>query len=146
MLAMTPRINASGRILLDLEQEVSTVATTTTSGIDSPTIHKRHIRTSVVVNNGEALALGGLIQDSKTTTRTQAPILGDIPIIGNAFGQKDNQLGKTELLIIIVPHLMRNGGESRMVTDEYRRELMLNGPPRVRGPATMGQAVRRLLE
>jgi general secretion pathway protein D len=62
------------------------------------------------------------------------------------FGQKDNQLGKTELLIIIVPHLMRNGGESRMVTDEYRRELMLNGPPRVRGPATMGQAVRRLLE
>jgi general secretion pathway protein D len=146
MLAMTPRINASGRILLDLEQEVSTVAATTTSGIDSPTIHKRHIRTSVVVNNGEALALGGLIQDSKTNTRTQAPILGDIPIIGNAFGQKDNQLGKTELLIIIVPHLMRNGGESRMVTDEYRRELMLNGPPRVRGPATMGQAVRRLLE
>jgi general secretion pathway protein D len=146
MLAMTPRINASGRILLELEQEVSTVAATTTSGIDSPTIHKRHIRTSVVVNNGEALALGGLIQDSRTNTRTQAPILGDIPIIGNAFGQKDLQAGKTELLIIIVPHLMRNAGEARTVTDEYRRELMLNSPPRVRGPATMGQAARRLLE
>jgi general secretion pathway protein D len=146
MLAMTPRINASGRILLELEQEVSTVAATTTSGIDSPTIHKRHIRTSVVVNNGEALALGGLIQDSRTNTRTQAPILGDIPIIGNAFGQKDIQVGKTELLIIIVPHLMRNAGEARTVTDEYRRELMLNSPSRVRGPATMGQAARRLLE
>jgi general secretion pathway protein D len=146
MLAMTPRINASGRILLELEQEVSTVAATTTSGIDSPTIHKRHIRTSVVINNGEALALGGLIQDSKTNTRTQTPILGDIPVLGNAFGQKDLQLGKTELLIIIVPHLMRNAGEARMVTDEYRRELMLNSPPRVRGPATINQAARRLLE
>jgi general secretion pathway protein D len=145
MLAMTPRINASGRILLELEQEVSTVATTTSSGIDSPTIHKRHIRTSVVVNNGEALALGGLIQDSKTDTRTQAPILGDIPVIGNAFRQKDIVVGKTELLIIIVPHLMRNAGEAKTVTDEYRRELMLNSPP-VRGPATMGQAARRLLE
>jgi general secretion pathway protein D len=146
MLAMTPRINASGRILLELEQEVSTVAATTTSGIDSPTIHKRHIRTSVVVNNGEALALGGLIQDSKTNTRTQTPILGDIPLIGNAFGQKDLRLGKTELLIIIVPHLMRNAGEAKAVTDEYRRELMLNSPPRVRGPATINQAARRLLE
>jgi general secretion pathway protein D len=146
MLAMTPRINASGRILLDLEQEVSTVAATTTSGIDSPTIHKRHIQTSVVVNNGEALALGGLIQDSKTNTRTQAPILGDLPVIGNAFGQKDLQVGKTELLIIIVPHLMRDAGEARTVTDEYRRELMVNSPPRLRGPATMGQAARRLVE
>jgi hypothetical protein len=49
-------------------------------------------------------------------------------------------------LIIIVPHLMRNAAESRAVTDEYRRELMLNSPPRVRGPATIGQAARRLLE
>jgi len=60
ILGMTPRINASWRILLDLEQEVSTVAATTSSGIDSPTIHKRRIRTSVVVNNGEALGAGRL--------------------------------------------------------------------------------------
>jgi general secretion pathway protein D len=146
MLAMTPRINASGRILLDLEQEVSTVAATTTSGIDSPTIHKRRIRTSVVVNNGQALALGGLIQDSRTVTRTQVPILGDIPIIGSAFRQKDNKIGKTELLIIIVPHLMRNASEARLVTDEYRRELAINAPQRVRGPVTMERAVRRILE
>ena len=71
ILAMTPRINASGRILLDLEQEVSTVVPTTSSGIDSPTIRQRRIRTSVVVNNGEALALGGLIQNNQTLARTQ---------------------------------------------------------------------------
>jgi len=146
ILGMTPRINASGRILLDLEQEVSTVAATTSSGIDSPTIHKRRIRTSVVVNNGEALALGGLIQDSKTVSRNQTPILGDIPLIGNVFRQKDNQIGKTELIIIIVPHLMRNGSEARRVTDEYRRELAINAPPRVRGSRTMENAVRRILE
>jgi general secretion pathway protein D len=146
ILSMTPHINASGRVLLDLEQEVSTVATTTTSGIDSPTIHKRRIKTSVVVNNGEALALGGLIQDSKTVTRNQAPVLGDIPIIGNAFKQLDNQIGKTELIIILVPHLMRNAGEARLVTDEYRRELSINSPPRVRGQGTINQASRRILE
>jgi len=146
ILSMTPRINASGRILLDLEQEVSTVAATTSSGIDSPTIHKRRIRTSVVVNNGEALALGGLIQDSKTVSRNQTPILGDIPIIGNIFRQKDNQIGKTELIIIIVPHLMRNASEARRVTDEYRRELAISSPARVRGGSTIEDAARRILE
>jgi general secretion pathway protein D len=78
-----------------------------------------------------------LIQDSKTVSRTQTPILGDIPLIGNVFRQKDNQIGKTELIIIIVPHLMRNGSEARRVTDEYRRELAINAPPRVRGSRTM---------
>ena len=62
ILSIMPHINASGRVLLDLEQEVSSVVQTTTSGIDSPTIQQRRIKTSVAVNNGEGLALGGLMQ------------------------------------------------------------------------------------
>jgi general secretion pathway protein D len=146
ILSITPRINANGRILLDLAQEVSTVAATTSSGIDSPTIHKRRIRTSVVVNNGEALALGGLIQDSATATRNQVPVLGDIPLIGNAFKQKDNQIGKTELIIIISPHLMRNRNEARQVTEEFRQELEINAPRRARQSRSMEQSVRRVLD
>jgi general secretion pathway protein D len=142
ILAMTPRINASGRILLDVEQEVSTVATTTTSGIDSPTIHKRRVRTSVVVNNGEALALGGLIQENKTVSRNQTPILGDIPFLGTAFRQKDSQLGKTELIIIIIPHLMRNRQEARQVTEEFRRELSINA----NGARTVDPTLRRIFD
>ena len=123
ILTITPRINESGRVLLEIEQEVSTVVSTTSSGIDSPTIRQRRIRTSVVVNNGEALALGGMIQESKSLARTQLPILGDLPLIGNAFKQKDNRYGKTELIIIITPRVMRNLDEARQVTDEYRREF-----------------------
>jgi general secretion pathway protein D len=142
ILSMTPRINASGRILLDLEQEVSTVATTTSSGIDSPTIHKRQVRTSVVVNHGEALALGGLIQKSKTITKNQMPVLGDIPFLGNVFGQKDNQIVKTELIIIIIPHLMRNRNEARQVTEEFRRELAIS----TNGARGIDQTMRRIFE
>jgi general secretion pathway protein D len=128
ILSITPRINQSGRVLLDIEQEVSSVASTTSSGIDSPTISQRRIRTSVVVSDGEALALGGMIQKSRTVTRTQVPIVGDLPGIGNLFGGKDNQVGKTELLVIITPHVIRNLTEARQVTDEFRRELQMNDP------------------
>jgi general secretion pathway protein D len=146
ILAMTPRINASGRILLDLEQEVSTVVPTTSSGIDSPTIRQRRIRTSVVVNNGEALALGGLIQNNQTLSRTQIPVIGDIPVIGNAFKGKDNQLNRTELIIVITPHLMRSVNEARLVTDDFRRELATFSVPPLRPTTDIPRALRRTVE
>jgi len=146
ILSITPRINQSGRVLLDIEQEVSNVASTTSSGIDSPTISQRRIRTSVVVSDGEALALGGMIQKSHTVTRTQIPIVGDIPAIGNLFGGKDNQVGKTELLVIITPHVIRNLTEARQVTDEFRRELQMNDP-RISGRwRNIPDAARRTFE
>jgi general secretion pathway protein D len=146
ILTMTPRINESGRVLLEIEQEVSNVVATTSSTIDSPTIRQRRVRTSVVVNNGEPLALGGMIQESKTISSTQVPIVGDIPILGNAFKQKDNSIGKTELIIIITPHVMRNLEEARLVTDEYRREFehqVLTDRDRMR---RIERGARRLLE
>jgi general secretion pathway protein D len=146
ILSITPRINESGRVLLDIEQEVSTVANTTSSGIDSPTIRQRRIKTSVVVNSGEPLALGGMIQDSKTVTRNQIPILGDIPGIGNAFSQKDNTVAKTELIIIITPRLMRNLNEARQVTDEFRRELAVTMPARRRNTPGIEQNIRRTFD
>jgi general secretion pathway protein D len=146
ILSITPRINDSGKILLDLEQEVSTVAATTTSGIDSPTIRQRRIKTSVVVKDGEALALGGMIQDSKTVARTQIPILGDIPLVGNAFKHKDNQVNKTELIIVLTPHLMRDFNEARRVTEEYRQELATYAPSPLRDGRTIDQAARRTFE
>ncbi len=146
ILAITPRINQSGRVLLDIEQEVSNVASTTSSGIDSPTISQRRIRTSVVVSDGEALALGGMIQKSRTVSRTQIPIVGDIPAIGNLFGGKDNQLGKTELLVIITPHVIRNLTEARQVTDEFRRELQMNDPRAAQRWRNIPDAARRTFE
>ena len=146
ILSITPRINQSGRVLLDIEQEVSNVASNSSSGIDSPTISQRRIRTSVVVSDGEALALGGMIQKSRTTTRAQIPIVGDLPAIGNLFGNKDSLIGKTELLVIITPHVIRNLTEARQVTDEFRRELQMNNPRGARGWRDMHDAARRIFE
>jgi general secretion pathway protein D len=139
ILGMTPQINESGRVLLDIEQEVSSVVATTTSNIDSPTIRQRRIRTSVAVNDGEALILGGLIQDSRTVARTQIPLLGDIPLIGNAFKNKANDIGKTELIIVITPRVILNSKDARAITEEFRRELGIYGPRRlqkIRAPQT----------
>jgi general secretion pathway protein D len=146
ILSITPRINESGRVMLEIEQEVSTVSETTSSSINSPTISQRRVKTSVVVNDGEAFALGGMMQQSKTVTRTQIPIVGDIPIIGNAFKTKDNQIGKTELIILIAPHVIRNLNEARQVTDEFRRELAINIPYGRRHPRTLDQTIRRTFE
>ena len=146
ILSITPRINESGRVMLEIEQEVSTVSTTTSSSINSPTISQRRVKTSVVVNDGEAFALGGMMQNSKTVTRDQIPIVGDIPIIGNAFKTKDNLIGKTELIILIAPHVIRNLNEARQVTDEFRRELAISIPYGRRQPRTLDQTVRRTFE
>ncbi|MEH2500330.1 general secretion pathway protein D [Bradyrhizobium sp. AZCC 1678] len=132
ILSITPRINESGRVLLSIEQEVSSVASTTTSSIDSPTIKQRRVKTTVLVNNGESLTLGGLIQDQVSDARNQLPILGDIPLIGNVFRQKNGSIGKTELIILITPHVMRNLNEAREITDEYRRKFDV-GVPHLRG-------------
>jgi general secretion pathway protein D len=146
ILSITPRINESGRVMLDIEQEVSSVAQTTSSAINSPTITRRRVKTSVIVNNGEAFALGGMIQDSKTVTRTQVPLLGDIPVIGDALKMKDNLVGKTELIVLIAPRVIRTLSEARAVTDEFRRELAVNIPDTRRQPRTPGQTLRRMFE
>jgi general secretion pathway protein D len=116
-------VNTSGRVLLDIEQEASSVVRTTTSGIDSPTIQQRKVQTRVAVNDGEALIIGGLIQERKTNQRGQVPILGEIPILGNAFKNKTNTIERTELVIFIRPKVVRNVEQARSANEEYRRRL-----------------------
>ena len=146
ILSITPRISESGRVLLDIEQEVSSVVQTTSSSINSPTIQQRKIKTTVVLNDSEALTLGGLIQNQKTVTKNQVPLLGDIPVIGSAFKDKDDLINKTELIIIITPRVVRNLNEAQAVTDEYRRKLNVYVPRASGGPRTFEQNVQRMLQ
>lgn len=144
ILSVTPRINESGRVQLEIEQEVSSVVKTTTSNIDSPTIQQRRVKTTVVVNDGEVLALGGMIQDHASNASTQLPLLGDIPGFGAMFSNRDNSVGKTELLILITPRVVRDPGESRLVTEEYRRKMRVYMPHRASLERTPANTVLRL--
>jgi general secretion pathway protein D len=125
ILAVTPRVNDAGRVVLQIEQEVSNVSKTTSSGIDSPTIQQRKVQTTVVVSDGEVLALGGLIQQRDNVTKSQIPLLGDLPLVGTAFRQKSDSIDRTELVIFIRPSVVRNTNEARQVTEEFRSRINL---------------------
>jgi general secretion pathway protein D len=146
ILSITPRIHESGRVFLKIEQEVSSVASTTTSSIDSPTIKQRRVKTTVQVNDGEALALGGLMQDQVSDTRNQIPVLGDIPLIGNAFKEKGGSISKTELIVLLAPRVLRNVNAAREISDEYRRQFDVF-MPRTRGTQrSLLQTIQRTLD
>jgi len=123
ILTVTPRVNSSGTVGLDIEQEVSDVVTTTTSDLDSPTIRQRKLKSSVTIEDGETIALGGLIRDSQSRNKTGIPILSDIPWIGNLFKTTDNVSDRTELLVLLTPHVVRSPAEAREVTDELRKRV-----------------------
>ncbi len=145
LLSVTPRVSDSGRVVLDIEQEVSNVVETTSSGIDSPTIQQRKVRTTVSVLDGESLTLGGLIQERNTLNRTQVPIVGDIPILGNLFKSKDDRIVRTELLIIITPKVVRDVQQARAVTEEFRQQLDLSLRPAHEGPPERRENLYRLI-
>lgn len=144
ILSVTPRVSDSGRVVLEIEQEVSNVVKTTTSGIDSPTIQQRKIKTTVAINDGESLTLGGLIQERNNLNRGQVPLAGDLPIIGNLFKNKTNSINRTELLIMIRPQVIRNMQESKMVTEEFRERLNLDMRASRSGPPTTRENISRV--
>ncbi len=137
-LDVTPRVNASGLVTLEIVQEVSDVTTTTTSTIDSPTIQQRKILSTVAVRSGASVALGGLIRESVQNTKSGLPGLSDLPVVGNLFGASANDSRRTELLVLITPTVLRNDQDARIATDSlrarYRRLLALqeSGMPRRR--------------
>jgi general secretion pathway protein D len=123
ILKVTPRVNASGMVLMDIAQEVSDVIPTTSSTIDSPTIEERKIASSVAVRSGETIALGGLIQDNVTDGRSGIPVLDEIPYVGNLFGTTTKNHIRTELLALLTPRVVRNDNDVREVTEEMRRQM-----------------------
>lgn len=123
VLRVTPRVNASGVVNLEIEQEESSAVSTTTSGIDSPTIQQRKLSTTVVINSGETVALGGLIRDTQTDAISGIPLLSSIPVIGNLFSSSTESGRRTELLVLITPKVIRNQEEARAVTRDLRKTL-----------------------
>ncbi len=133
ILRVTPRVNASGLVLLDISQEVSSVASLTTGGIDSPTIATRRIATTVAVQDGQVLGLGGLFSDSKTNGSSGLPVLSRIPILGALFGKATATQERRELIILIKPQIIRTPEDGRAVTEELRAKLRTLEPFRTEG-------------
>lgn len=123
ILNVTPRVNDGGRVTLDIDQEVSDVVQTQTSGIDSPTIQQRRIKTTVAVDNGSTIALGGLIRDKVTDGKTKIPLLGDIPGIGELFRSTTKRNDRTELVVLITPRVISNADDAAAITRDLREKM-----------------------
>jgi len=122
-LSIRPRVNAGGLVLMDILQTVNNAAETKVSGIDSPTIQKREIESSVAVQSGETIVLGGLIKEDNTYNRFGVPLLHEIPLIGPLFGSTTRNKDKSELVVLITPRVVTTRQDASLITDEFRRKL-----------------------
>ncbi|MCU7929694.1 MAG: type II secretion system secretin GspD [Candidatus Thiodiazotropha sp. (ex Codakia rugifera)] len=123
MLEVTPRVNPGGLVTMEVTQEVSDVSTVAASSVDSPTISTRKINSTVAVQNGEALILGGLITDRDDNGSTGLPYLNKLPVIGWLFGQESKFSKRTELVVVLVPRVVSNSGENSQVVESFRKKL-----------------------
>jgi general secretion pathway protein D len=127
VLEVTPRVNSGGYVTMDVNQSVSSVVNTTTSTIDSPTFQQRRLTSTVSVKTGETILLGGLIQQTDSRDSQGIPILHDLPGIGPLFGSHNNSAGRTELIMLMTPHVISNDADSRGLTakieDQFRTVL-----------------------
>jgi general secretion pathway protein D len=121
ILEITPRVNASGLVLLDIMQEVSNVSGTDVSGFTP--IAQRRFESSVLLRDRETIALGGLVRNSQSDGKTGIPILSDIPVLGALFGATNLRADRTELLVVIRPIVVRNHSEARAAYEELRSKL-----------------------
>jgi general secretion pathway protein D len=123
-LTVKPRVNANGLVIMDIEQSVENVKETGSgSNIDSPTIATREITSTVAVQSGETIVLGGLIKDDITDNKSGIPFLHEIPVIGSLFGGTNKKNIKTELVVLITPRVVGTRQDARLITDEFKRKL-----------------------
>ena len=131
-LEVKPQINTGGAIKLFLKQEVSSVAGPVSNSNSDLIINKREIETTVTVDDGEILALGGLLDDNERKTIERIPLLSDIPGIGELFKSRSKSRTKTNLMVFIRPTILRSKEDAQKLTQQrygYIRGMQLQRNP-----------------
>ena len=123
ILTVLPQVNSEGLVNMQIRQEVSQVSSQTTGAIASPTFSTRESETTVVVQSGETIVIGGIIDDTVDRSRTGVPFLMDIPVVGRAFRSDSDTVRRTELIVLLTPHVVRDRQESRMATEAFKSTL-----------------------
>jgi len=134
ILTILPQVNSKGLVNMQIRQEVSAVGSPSFGSTGSPSFTTREAETTVVVQDGETVLIGGIIMDSITHSRSGVPYLMDIPVLGWAFRVNNDATDRVELLILISPYVVRGREEAREVTDEF--------VDRLQGLKRMGEALR----
>jgi general secretion pathway protein D len=131
-LEVTPQINDGGTVKLAIRQEVSSIAGPVSSSFSDLILNKREIQTTVTVDDGQIIALGGLLDDNERRTLEKIPLLGDIPALGQLFRSRSKTRSKTNLMVFIRPTILRSEAEARALAE--RRYNYVRAQQRVLRP------------
>jgi general secretion pathway protein D len=121
ILHVVPRVNPNGNVVLDIEQEISSVVPG--SAALTPTVSERKVKSSIAVQSGQTVLLAGLISDTVNVTKQGIPLLDEIPKIGDVFANQTKTNVRTELIIFIRPQIIRDAVDANMVAEELRTKM-----------------------
>ena len=116
-LEVKPQINEGGSVKLQIRQEVSSIAGPVSNNFSDLILNKREIQTTVTVDDGQIIALGGLLDDNERRTLEKIPLLGDIPGLGQLFRSRSRTRSKTNLMVFIRPTILRSEAEARALAE-----------------------------
>ena len=126
----TPNDNSGGLVTLEVLQEVSDAAPPAdqTSTLGTPTFSERRVKSTIAIHDNETVALGGLISHTRTKGSSCVPYLSAIPVVGALFGKKTDNTVRTELMVLITPHVVENLEAARAITEELRQKFPTIAP------------------
>jgi general secretion pathway protein D len=119
ILTILPQVNSAGLVNMEIRQEVSDVGVASFGETNSPSFTSRETETTVVVRNRESVLLGGIIDERVERIRNGVPFLMDVPVLGRLFRIEQDKRERTELIILITPHVIRDRNEAQAVTQEF---------------------------
>lgn len=126
-LQITPIVQASGRVDLEISQSVSEARPTAVTSLDgNPTILNRHFATSLTLQDGGALLLGGLISGTRSGGDTGVPGIAKVPVLGRLFRSDSYQEDRTELMVMVIPYVVVDHEEGWELTERIREQLELH--------------------
>ena len=123
ILRVLPRASATGNIVLDIEQEISSVAAGTAPGSLTPTISQRRVKSSISVTSGQTVLLAGLISETENKQRQGIPLLDSIPGVGDTFSHQNRSRARTELILFIRPTIIKDAIDAHVIAEEMRSKM-----------------------
>ena len=123
ILTILPQVNSAGLVNMEIRQEVSDVGNPSFGDTSSPSFTSRETETTVVVQNRESVLLGGIIDERVERIRNGVPFLMDVPVLGRLFRVEQDKRERTELVILITPHVIRDRNEAQIVTRDFTNRV-----------------------
>ncbi len=122
-LTVKPRINPGGLVIMEIDQKVDNIGSSSSGNSGNPDIFQRQIKSTVAVQSGETLVLGGLISVINDQSKSGIPFLHNLPLIGFLFGTTTTRVEWQELVVLITPRVVENMRDARAVTLEFKRKM-----------------------